>query len=114
MGDLQHASGSVVDFVYKLASGCCFVLSSRCEWVLRPHNWIALHFSYGRCQKRLHVSMDIYPDNLDNLPGPEIKPGRYPSWSRVTIDSITDLLPVMQHIVAAHRISACAPRTRAA
>ena len=113
MGDLQHVAGAVVDFAYALSSGCCFVESGRCEWILRPHNWIALHFSYGHHQKRLHVSMDYWPGNLDALPGPEIKQGRYPSWSKVTIKSITDLLPVMQHIVAAHGVSACAPRSKA-
>ena len=113
MGDLQHAAGAVVDFAYSLSSGCCFVESTPCEWILRPHNWIALHFSYGQHQKRLHVSLDIWPGNLDELPGPAIKQGRYASWSRVTIKSITDLLPVMQHIVAAHRVSACAPPAKA-
>lgn len=113
MGDLQHAAGAVVDLAYSLSPGCCFVESTRREWILRPHNWIALHFSFGQHQKRLHVSLDIWPCNLEALPGPAIKQGRYASWSRVTIKSIADLLPVLQHILAAHRVSACASSSNA-
>lgn len=105
MENLQNASGAIVDLVYSLSPKSCFVESDYGDWILRPKNWIALHFSLGRYAKRLHVSLNIWRGNLDAEPSLKIKQGRIACWSKVTLEAVTDLPPILSCVLQAHSVN---------
>ena len=102
MEKLQNAAGAIVDLVYSISPTCCFVESSGRDWILQPEKWIALHFTYGRSATRLHISLNMWPGNLEPQKGLKVKQGRIACWSKITVEAITDLPPTLNYILQLH------------
>ena len=94
LGHLQYVGGVLIDQVYDLASESYFEATSSVgdEWKLMPKRWIAFQFSRGRGRSpKIHISLDVWPSNLEEKTSLTVKQGRKPQWSKVTICSISEL-----------------------
>lgn len=105
MAELKNAAAAIIDYIYTLSPNSRFMPGSRCEWILRDRNWVAITFSYGLTKKKLHVSLDIWPENLSPLEGVERKKGRFPGWARVTLEDLKQLPTILLHIQEAFNVS---------
>jgi hypothetical protein len=102
LGPLKNVAAAIVDYV---AVGARQSKSEfhryGYEWTLEPDPWINLHFVYVR-KYRIHISLGVYPTTVDGVEGLDIKPGRFPSWSKITISSALQLPAAMRCIETAY------------
>jgi hypothetical protein len=87
LGPLKNAAAAIVDYAKEGARQS--KSEFRCyssEWTLEPDNWIHLKLTHLRKQ-RIHISLGVCPVFLDKVQGLEIKPGRWPSLSKISIES---------------------------
>jgi hypothetical protein len=98
MGRLQNVAGAIVDYVRAISvpSKGIFEYGSG-EWTLKPDNWINLKFAYQRVYK-VTVSLGVYTTTLDPVPGINLKPGRFGTWTKFQIESSGQLASAMKLI----------------
>jgi hypothetical protein len=100
LGPLRHVADVIVDYVVAQAhqSKSKFQRYGY-EWTLEPDNWINLNFIYGRSKSNhIHVSLGVPPATLASLRGLEVKKGKWPSWSKITVASVLQL-PAALHCI---------------
>ena len=107
LGHLHHVGGALVDQVYDLAPESHFeaTASGNHEWKLMPRRSIAFQFSRGRgYSPKIHISLDVWPSNLEGKTSLVIKQGRIPQWSKITVSSISQLEDAL-HVIKEVNIS---------
>lgn len=107
LGNLETIARAIIDFVTVRSANSKFIKTTSGEWTLEPDNWIALKFTYRR-KKVIHVSLGVYTSTIDlagERAGIEIKKGRYPSWSKITISSRSELPDALDILGVAYRKS---------
>jgi len=105
LGPLKNVAAAIVDYAQagaKLSKSEFHCYSG--EWTLEPDDWINLKFVYTN-KYRIHVSLGVYPTTLDSIECLEIKPGRLPNWSKISIENVLQLPEVMNCLETAYYIS---------
>jgi hypothetical protein len=104
LGPLKHVAAAIVDYVTASAHQSKSEFHRYgYEWTLGPDNWINLNFIYGRGQhKHIHVSLGVPAAMLPSVQGLEIKKGKWPRWSRITLASVLQLPAAFQCIETAY------------
>jgi hypothetical protein len=106
LGHLRHVGGVLVDQVYDLAPDSYFEATDYDEWKLMPKRWVLFQFSRGRgYAPKIHISLDMWPSNLEEDTSLVVKQGLKPQWSRVTISSISELEDALHIIKIVHKVS---------
>jgi hypothetical protein len=112
LGPLKNAAAVIVDYV------CAGARQSRSkfqkygyEWTLEPDAWINLNFIYIR-KYRIYLSLGSPPAKLNLAQGLEIKHGKYPSWSKITISDVMQLPSALRCVEEAYYISSNKHRSR--
>ena len=100
MGPLRSTAAALVDYIRAHAQQSVFNRYSG-EWTLEPDNWINIHFVFRR-RYRIHVSLGVFPSQLESQPDLKIKNGRYPNWSKISIETIRQLPSVCRCIETAY------------
>jgi hypothetical protein len=104
LGSLKNVAAAIVDYVMVGASRSKSEFHRYgYEWTLEPDDWINLNFIYTRRRyKHIHVSLGVPPATLASSPELEVKKGKWPSWSKITIASVLQLPAAMRYIDTAY------------
>jgi hypothetical protein len=107
MGPLESSARAIIDFVTVRSSKSKFDLTSSGEWALYPDNWIALKFTHIR-KYAIHISLGVFPTTIEDEGrrlGIEIKNGRYPNWSKISIYRDSELSHALEILEVAYQNS---------
>jgi hypothetical protein len=104
MRSLKTTAAAIVDYVRAHGKESKFELSNSGEWTFNPDNWINIKFIHKN-KTRIHVSLGVFPLTLDAQPDLEIKNGRFPNWSKISIDTVKQLPSVCRCIETAYYVS---------
>ena len=103
LGPLRGTALAVVDYVYSFVSPDEDInapyFEKKTDWVLKPDNWIALTFG-GRGGYAIHVSVGM--PTLSARTELNLRPGRFPDWTKFTITSPQQLPSAMLYLEEAY------------
>jgi hypothetical protein len=104
---LESSARIIVDYIYSLNENAVF--EPHTEWVLEPDKWIAIKFTKVR-KEAIHVS--IACSIAKPRPDLPLKDGRFVSWSRFTLTSVSQIPSAMLYIEEAFLTSETGYRKR--